>query len=49
MRIKLKIFSIVLIILGLVGVGYGFMTSHKSLDDVKTMLVEDWRESKSRV
>ena len=38
---KLKTFSIALIILGLIGVGYGFMTSHKSLDDVKTMLAEE--------
>lgn len=38
---KLKTFSIVLMVLGLLGVGYGFMTSHKSLDEVKTMLVEE--------
>ncbi|MDG5490738.1 quinol:cytochrome C oxidoreductase [Psychroserpens sp. SPM9] len=30
--------SIILIILGLIGVGYGFATSHKSLDDVKKMI-----------
>jgi hypothetical protein len=38
---KLKTFSFALIILGMLGVGYGFMTSHKSLDDVKTMLAEE--------
>ena len=37
---KLKIVSIALILIGLVGVGSGFMTSHKSLDEVKTMLAE---------
>ena len=38
---KLKIFSIVLIILGAVGVGIGFVNSHKSLDDVKEMLAHE--------
>jgi hypothetical protein len=38
---KLKTFSIILIVFGLIGVTYGFMTSHKSLDDVKTMLLEE--------
>ncbi|WMI66953.1 quinol:cytochrome C oxidoreductase [Aestuariibaculum sp. YM273] len=38
---KLKTFSIILMVLGLLGVGYGFMTSHKSLDEVKTMLAEE--------
>ncbi len=38
---KLKTFSFILMILGALGVGYGFMTSHKSLDDVKTMLAEE--------
>jgi hypothetical protein len=28
-------------VLGLLGVGYGFMTSHKSLDEVKTLLAEE--------
>ena len=37
---KLKTFSIILMVLGLLGVGYGFMTSHKSLDEVKTILAE---------
>src|SRR5690606_35611599 len=38
---KLKTFSIVLIILGLLGVGYGFMTSHKSFEEVETLLAEE--------
>ena len=38
---RLKTFSIILIVLGVLGVAYGFMTSHKSLDEVKTMLVEE--------
>lgn len=38
---KLKTFSIALIILGLLGVGYGFMTSHKSFEDVETMLADE--------
>jgi len=38
---KLKTFSIALIILGLLGVGYGFMTSHKSFEDVETMLAQE--------
>lgn len=38
---KLKTFSIILMVLGLFGVGYGFMTSHKSIDEVKTMLAEE--------
>ncbi|SEP74964.1 quinol:cytochrome c oxidoreductase quinone-binding subunit 2 [Hyunsoonleella jejuensis] len=38
---KLKTFSIILVILGALGVGYGFMTSHKSLEDVKVMLAEE--------
>jgi len=38
---KLRTFSFALIILGLIGVGYGFMTSHKSLEEVKTMLTEE--------
>jgi len=38
---KLKAFSIALIFLGLIGVTFGFMTSHKSLDEVKTMLAEE--------
>lgn len=38
---RLKTFSIILIILGMLGVAYGFMTSHKSLDEVKTMLADE--------
>lgn len=38
---KLRIVSIALVIIGLIGVGYGFMTSHKSIDDVKVMLAEE--------
>ncbi|OBX21726.1 Ni/Fe-hydrogenase subunit HybB-like protein [Gelidibacter algens] len=38
---RLKTFSIILIVLGILGVAYGFMTSHKSLEEVKTMLAED--------
>ncbi len=38
---RLKTFSMVLVILGILGVAYGFMTSHKSLDEVKTMLAEE--------
>ena len=33
---KLKIVAIVLIILGALGVTSGFMSSHKSLEEVKT-------------
>jgi len=38
---KLRTFSFALIILGFIGVVYGFMSSHKSLDEVKTMLAEE--------
>ncbi|MCB4806818.1 quinol:cytochrome C oxidoreductase [Tamlana sp. 62-3] len=38
---KLKIFSIVLIILGAIGVGIGFSTSHKSFEEVETLLAEE--------
>jgi len=38
---KLKTFSFILMILGALGVVYGFMTSHKSLDEVKEMLAEE--------
>lgn len=38
---KLKAFSIILIVLGIIGVTYGFITSHKSLDEVKIMLSEE--------
>lgn len=38
---RLRIVSVALVIIGLIGVGYGFMTSHKSLDEVKIMLAEE--------
>jgi len=38
---KLKTFSIILMVLGALGVGYGFMTSHKSLEEVKTILADE--------
>ncbi|HLT32214.1 MAG TPA: hypothetical protein VKZ98_00360 [Aquaticitalea sp.] len=38
---RLKIVSIILMVLGVLGVAIGFMTSHKSLDEVKTMLAEE--------
>jgi len=38
---RLKIGSIILIVAGLLMVTYGFMDSHKSLEDVKIMLAEE--------
>ena len=38
---KLKVFAVVLIILGAIGVVSGFMSSHKSLDEVKVMLADE--------
>ena len=38
---KLKTFSFILMILGALGIGYGFMTSHKSLEEVKIMLADE--------
>ena len=38
---KLKIVSIVLIILGFIGVVSGFMNSHKSFEEVETILAEE--------
>jgi hypothetical protein len=38
---KLKTFSIALIILGLLGVGYGFMSSHKSFEDVEAIIAAE--------
>ena len=35
---RLKMTSIILMIVGLIGVGYGFATSHHSLEDVKEMI-----------
>ena len=39
---KLKIFSIFLVILGLLGVGYGFIDSHKTFEEVETLLAEEF-------
>ena len=44
---RLKTFSIILVVLGVLGVAYGFMTSHKSLDEVKTMLAEEHAHDES--
>ena len=38
---KLKTFSFILMILGALGVGYGFMTSHKSFEEVEHLLAEE--------
>ena len=38
---RLKIFAVILIILGAIGVGFGFMDSHKSLEEVKEMLASE--------
>ena len=38
---KLKTFSIILMVLGLLGVGYGFMTSHKSFEEVEHLLASE--------
>ncbi len=38
---KLRTFSIALITIGLIGVVYGFMDSHKSFETVETMLAEE--------
>ncbi|MBN4070106.1 quinol:cytochrome C oxidoreductase [Olleya sp. AH-315-F22] len=38
---KLKTFSIILMVLGALGVGYGFMNSHKSFEEVETILAEE--------
>ncbi|NOY47344.1 MAG: quinol:cytochrome C oxidoreductase [Chlorobi bacterium] len=38
---KLKTFSFILMILGALGVGYGFMTSHKSFEEVETILAAE--------
>ena len=38
---KLKVFAIVIMILGALGIVYGFMTSHKTLDEVKEMIAEE--------
>ncbi|WP_299333734.1 quinol:cytochrome C oxidoreductase [uncultured Psychroserpens sp.] len=38
---KLRVVAIALIIIGAIGVAYGFMTSHKSLDEVKEMIAHE--------
>ncbi|WP_223551443.1 quinol:cytochrome C oxidoreductase [Aestuariivivens sp. NBU2969] len=38
---KLKTFSIILMVLGLLGVGYGFMTSHKSFEEVEHLIAAE--------
>ena len=38
---RLKIFSFILMIIGAIGVTIGFVTSHKSIDEVKEMLAEE--------
>jgi len=38
---KLKTFSIILMVLGALGVGYGFMASHKSFEEVETILAAE--------
>ncbi len=38
---KLKMFSFILMIIGALGVGYGFMTSHKSFEEVEHLLTEE--------
>lgn len=37
---KLKLFSIILMVLGLVGIAYGFLTTPKTVDDVKMIMAE---------
>lgn len=38
---KLKIFSVILVVLGLIGMGYGFMSTPESVEQVETMLAND--------
>lgn len=38
---KLKTFSFILIILGVLGVAYGFISSNKSLEDVKALIAQE--------
>lgn len=37
---KLKLFSIILVVIGLVGIGYGFLTTPKTVDDVQHIVSE---------
>jgi hypothetical protein len=38
---KLKTFSFVLMIIGILGIGYGFLTAPKTIQDVETILKEE--------
>lgn len=38
---KLKLFSIILIVLGLVGITYGFLTTPKTIEEVNTILAQE--------
>ncbi|MGJ8661441.1 MAG: quinol:cytochrome C oxidoreductase [Bacteroidota bacterium] len=38
---KLKTFSFILMLLGAIGVGYGFFTSHLSFEEVETLIAEE--------
>lgn len=38
---KLKTFSFVLMIVGVLGIGYGFLTAPKTIQDVETILASD--------
>ena len=38
---RLKTFSFILIILGVLGVAYGFISSNKSLEEVKTLIAQE--------
>ena len=44
---KLKTVAFVLMILGAIGVAFGFLTSHKSLDEVKEMIAEHGHHGES--
>ena len=37
---KLKLFSIIIMVLGLAGITYGFLTAPKTIDDVKEIMAE---------
>ena len=44
---KLKTFSFILMILGLVGIGIGFMAAPKTIEDVEKIAKADGRYSKA--
>jgi hypothetical protein len=46
---KLKTFSLILMILGIVGIGYGFLTSPKDTQEVETILKEQAHEHEGAV